>query len=171
PIYNTIGFSPGSILHIAGSSGDLYGLVTAVSSDTLALRDAISGSVELYDNPPTVESMEFDLTVTFDDGDSEIEEKFTQLAVGPQHPRFFTRLIQSQLVSITPIEQAVVLAAFDMLPKEITGTGENLSGGVDDNLTALQYAGGLEPLKKVEGISLLAIPGQTDQNTQSQMIE
>ncbi|MCP5050020.1 MAG: hypothetical protein GY940_22825, partial [bacterium] len=96
---DTSRFSSGSIVHVDNTSVDEYGIVDAIDGKKLVLKTGVVNPYPLDtpDPQPTAGSVEFDLTIT----DGSDTETFAQLAVSPQHPRYFMRIIQSQLVSVT----------------------------------------------------------------------
>lgn len=167
---NVSGFYPGSIVHITDGTNEEYGMVKGVEGKTLELESGITNaagySLAAADPMVTVASMEFD--ITFKKGSE--TESFSDLAMSPLHPRFFKRIIDSELVTVKPTDPPASATGVNLLlPQALTD--QALTGGGDDDLTNPEYDKGFAPLEKVEGISLLAVPGQVTKSMQGKMIE
>lgn len=161
-------FFAGGIVHITDSTNHDYAVIAEVQGNKLKLDQGVSHDYSVASASPdvTVASMEFKMTVK----KGSISESFSELAIDPRHPRFFRRIITSTLVSLTLTDPpATAASAQNLLPASLND--QPLSGGVDDNLSAIDYSKGFAPLERVEGISLLAVPGQTSQPIQKAMID
>lgn len=167
---NVSGFYPGSIVHITDGTNEEYGMIKEVEGKMLELESGISNaagySLATADPAVSVASMEFD--ITFKKGS--LEESFTNLAMSPLHPRFFKRIIDSELVTVKPTDPPASATGVNLLLPQ-TLTDQALTGGGDDDLTNPEYDKGFAPLEKVEGISLLAVPGQVTSAMQTRMID
>lgn len=165
---DTSNFSAGGIVHITDGTNNDYGMVKEINGKKIKLEKGLAHGYTLIDTDPPVNvaSMEFD--IAFEQGSS--KESFTKLAISPLHHQFFARIIQSQLVTVKLFDPpASAVTANNLLPAVLTG--QTLAGGGDDDLSAVDYSKGFAPLEKVEGISLLAIPGQVTKAIQNKMIE
>jgi phage tail sheath protein FI len=165
---DTSKFFEGSIVHISNSTNDDFGIVEGINGKKLTLDRGLTNDYGLASANPdvTASSMEFNLTLK----KGSITESFSQLVMDPRHPRFFARIIISTLASVKLTEPpATATSAIDLLPAILTD--QPLADGGDDNLSALDYTSGLAPLEKVEGISIMAIPGQTSESVQKSLIE
>jgi hypothetical protein len=162
---NASGVFAGSIVEISGTKKE-YGVVDAVIGNKLILSKGVSNKYDLSGAADTsVSSLEFTLTLK----KGNISESFSALSVDSRHPRFFSREVTSSLVSVKLIDPPPTPTSPDKGLPEILAD-EALSGGGDDDLKNLPFEKGLEPLDKMEGISLLAIPGAVTQDLQSKMI-
>jgi phage tail sheath protein FI len=158
----------GTIIHITDGTNNDYGIAEKISGKKVEIKLGVTHTYGLDSGDPdvTAGSMEFNMTLT----KGSISESFTELSIDPRHPRFFKRIITSSLASVKLCDPpATAASAQNLLPAVLNN--QSLSGGVDDDLSAIDYTNGLTPLEKVEGISLLAIPGQTSRTYQQAIID
>lgn len=132
---------------------------------------ALKNTYSLADasKPATVESLEFDLIVS--DTSSGKSESFLRLAMGADHPNYWRANVVSQFISLT-LPDAPPLVD-DSRPKEAV---YSLADGEPDNASAAwseirnnpdEY---LSKLRAIDEISLVCIPGATDQGVQQAII-
>lgn len=157
---------------VTGGSGEASELaeVESINGNIMILVSGTNNSYSLAAdaNPVTVESQEFNLNINGPNPDAAdktpVAEKFEKLSMNPIHPRYFLKLVNSVLVDvkhITPNNKNVpVQAGF-----------QSLGGGIDDDLSAPNYDPGFDALTRVQGISLLAVPGETDPAIQGKIID
>ncbi|NOY65344.1 MAG: hypothetical protein GXO97_08130 [Nitrospirae bacterium] len=166
---STAKFFTGSIVHITNGTNDDYAVIDGITGKKILLSTGITNTYGLAPADPdvSVSSMEFTLTLK----KGSLSETYTELAMDPRHPRFFTRIItSSSIADVKPVDPPATSAdAGNLLPAILTD--QSLTGGGDDDLSVIDYTTGLTPLEKVDGISLLAIPGQTSLSVQQAMID
>lgn len=169
-VENASNFFPGSLVDISNGTYHTDGFVKGIIGKKLIfdapLFPSILLSMDSLAPVVNVRSKEFDMTIT----NGLINESFTNLGMDQRHPRFLNRTISSGLVSINATETLSGITTAESFFASFPISG-NLSGGIDINLNSLQYAQGLVPLEKVEGISLVAIPGQTSLAIQQAVID
>lgn len=162
-------FFPGSVVHIAAGTNEDYGIVDKITGKRLILRGSLTNAYALNalnTDVPKVTSLEFNLTVKKD----EPPETFSLLSMDPAHPRFFKRIVDSKLVNVSlPDTPAAPASAKDLNPKTVPY--QPLLEGRDDIYTNINYSKGIPCLEKVEGISIVAIPGQTTKAIQQDLID
>ncbi|MFY1110751.1 MAG: phage tail sheath family protein [Methanosarcinaceae archaeon] len=164
-------FFKGSIVHISDGNNDDYSRVEKVEGKKLILDTALANAYVLDPSDTdalnvTVVSMEFDLTIK----KGSVEESYTWLTIDSRHPRYFARVIDSTLVSLKLSDPPALAASANNLLPEILNS-KPLTGGIEDDLTNIDYASGIAPLEREQEISLVAMPGQTTQGLQQKLIE
>lgn len=166
----------GAMIKITGydSNGDKISEVCSVESaggDQVTVSTPLENTYSLADasKPATVESLEFDLIVT--DTSSGKSESFLRLAMGADHPNYWRANVVSQFISLAL--PAVPPIVDDLRPKEDV---YSLADGEPDDASAAwgeirnnpdEY---LSKLNAIDEISLVCIPGATDQGVQQAMI-
>lgn len=163
-------FFPGSIVQITDGAKHDYGIVEKVDGKKIKLAVGVTNKYDLQGAAEaTVATMEFNISFT----KGSLTESFSHLSIDPRHPLFFKKVLNSQLVTVKLFDPpATAGSAEKLLPQVLSGS--SLADGGDDNLLLLSdydFINGLTPLEKVEGISLLTIPGVTSQLVQQAMID
>jgi phage tail sheath protein FI len=136
-------------------------VVESSGGDTITLK---SGLTKDYDTSvaatlPEIISLEFTLIV--DDGG--IVEKYEELAVNANHPRFWSSVVPSTSVKLKPIEPPPVVD--DLRPKAGVYT---LTGGTADDRKAAWTAFEASPVKTldllrpIDEVAIVAVPGSVD---------
>ena len=142
--------------------------VESAGGDTLTVTAPLKHTFILSDpnKVPTVESLEFDLTVR-DTATGNSEPPFKRLAMNPKHPNYWRTSVTSRLIQLT-------------LPKSPNFDGDlrpnaqlyNLTGGQPDNSSSAWNEIQNDPdkylnlFKPIDEISLICIPGATEAKVQ-----
>lgn len=178
------GIEKGTLLKIKNTKNknEQYATVKEVIKDIskVILEDKITVSPK---EDMEVLTVEFDLNVNFDS----MEEIFTNLSMDPDHSRYFTKIITkdtSTLIRVT--DPKVSENPFNRIPMPTTDKipawklSEGSNGIPSDTELSEIYKGkpnnepllrtGLETLKNIDGISIVAMPGITTQDLQNQVI-
>jgi phage tail sheath protein FI len=141
---------------VESAGGDMV-TVTAPLKHTFILSDP--------NKVPTVESLEFDLTVR--DTSAGKEETFKRLSMDPSHPNYWRTVTISQMITLALPSSPN--SADDLRPKAQL---YNLQGGTADDPKGAWTAINNDPnkylnlLKPINEISLVCIPGATDKLVQ-----
>jgi phage tail sheath protein FI len=162
----------GTLVTIAGAPGGTeFGTVAAVTADSVTLAKGLAKK----HNRATAKlgSAEFDLTVTGTGGEL---ETYSLLSTSAAHPRYWkTITAASALATLDRVYPLPAGAAPDPRPKAATVT---LDGAADDDPAASWTAKlpaeihtHLDALGRIDDISIVAIPGATDQGTQQALVE
>ena len=119
-------------------------------------------------NFPQVSSLEFNLVVT-----AATSETWSQLSMNPLHPGYWKSAVNSQLISLTLPATPPTGALPDPRPADAV---YNLNGGANDDRAAamndllLNPDHYLDPLKPLQDVDIVAIPGVTDPNVQQALV-
>jgi phage tail sheath protein FI len=160
----------GALISITlGGTSEIQTVYTA-GGDTITLSSGLKNGYSLSGSAPQVASLEFDIVVN---GFGAIET-FSLLSMNPLNPRYWGNpsVVTSQLItlSLPPVPAAPTPSD----PRPADGT-YNLAGGADDDRTQAlnqiitnptQYLDMLNPYP----VTLVAIPGVTDNNVQQQLV-
>jgi uncharacterized protein len=162
----------GSVVRIwKDGAGEEFGVVATSSGDTVTLERGLSRVYLLDAPPPQLETLEFDLIVN--DTATGRVETFPQLSTHPTHPSYW-KTVNSRLITLE--EPVTPPAVIPPDPRPLV-TPQNLANGEDDHRAtasselisqARTLLGLLEP---IDEISLVAVPGATDQAVQQAVFE
>lgn len=193
----TFGLGAGSVLDIKRGAADIARQrVTSVSTATNEVDVEGGADADLLAND-TAASLEFDIIVErLDDQGKVVEsEAFLNLGLDPTHNRYAPKIMgvfdagtgepeetgQSELLRLEDLIPDAQPALRLLLPYD--GVNRTLSGGDDDLATIDKaiYIGadaadpddrtGIFAMKSIDDISIVAVPGQTDQDVQNKLIE
>jgi phage tail sheath protein FI len=174
----TSGIEAGTVLKL--SAGGDYGVVSSVSGNRVFLTAGLPVNLSIDPEPDEVSTCEFRLVVSYD-GEEEI---FDKLSMDNAHSRFFERVINgsSRLVTVEKLTNATsppdnrplflgkADPGWNLADGEdgVNGIKDETIIGVDDEEPAKRT--GLQTLKNIDPISIVAIPNATSQEIQSAMI-
>jgi Bacteriophage tail sheath protein len=160
------GLTAGSLLKISSTAGDDYVEVAAASPSnivTIASKPVLTHTHTLTDanNPPTATAQEFRLVVA-PAAAATATERIEPLSLNPVHPRFVLNAdaVNSEWIEVSPPTATPPLAESPDGLLAVLSSG-SLSGGQDDQpnaLTAGSYQDGLDALRDIDDVNLLAIP-------------
>jgi phage tail sheath protein FI len=161
-----VGLSPGSTLRL--DQGDRVVVSTATASGLVTIQDA-PAITNTYDlsvaaaSAPVATAEEFRLVVT--SSTTSGTERIEGLSLNPSHPRYVLGrgVIGSDWVELAPPDSPVTAAIPPATLVDFTtyATAQPLTGGIDDapeNLTSVHYQAGLNVLRDVDDVSIVAIP-------------
>lgn len=164
------GLEVGSTIEIAQGATNENKTVAGVSGDRITLSTPLANAYTMDGADPTVDvtSFEFNLVIARPGFPNQV---FSNLAMDARHSRFAPRVVDSQHVSVTLPEPPSVAAPPDDRPQVIGLT--NLANGQADDLSAINaghYTDGLDTLRRVDDVNMIAIPDRTDATVQQAMI-
>lgn len=185
---NSIGFYVGAIVVFDNGTEKQYRKVTGLQGDVLTLDSILTGAkTDIEDSSPTptktISTCEFKLTVSYDTQ----TESFDYLSMNPGTSNYFMKVInnRSELIELDspyPDEAAFTIShPFDQ-PANADGLFIILSGGSDgtvSGLTSSDYKGtdngpeqrtGVEAMKDIDQVSILAVPGNAEVDVQKAML-
>jgi len=187
---NPIGFYTGAIVVFDNGAVKQYRKVTGLQGDVLTLNTKLNGANEAaikdIATPPTktISTCEFKLTASY----GTQTESFDYLSMNPGVANYFMKVVngRSELIELkspyaNEAAYAAVINPFDQ-PVNTNGLTIELSAGSDGTvagLTAADFKGtdlgpdkrtGIEAMKDIDQISILAVPGNTDIDVQNAMI-
>jgi phage tail sheath protein FI len=163
----------GSLVEIALGGTSEFASVAASGGDTITLVHGLANAYSLA-NPadlPSVASAEFDLMVT--DPGPGTTESFRCLSMDPSHPRYWEKIVTSQVVTLAPPASPSPTPPPDPRPK---AAKYQLAGGTPDdpnaalNAVLANPASSLDTLKPYDDVNLVAVPGVTDPGVQQAVI-
>lgn len=172
---STTGIEAGSYVQISNGTAESRVVSTVERTNgflTLGQGLANPHPMDAAADPVEVATLEFNLVVTPQSGAPEV---FSGLAMDPRHSRYFTKVVDSEHVDITPADPPNPTPPPDNRPVVLAAT--NLAGGTDENLSGLTgsaftplFTKGIDALQKVDNVNLLCVPDRTDQDVQAAMI-
>lgn len=181
-VENGAGLDSGSVIELDQDGTSEYAIVKSViveriSPTTTTYRvEVTAGLANGYDlasaaDPVTVESFEFDLTVS-QGSDS---TTYSDLSMRPEHANYYRRVInddENGLIYAAPVEPPNTTAAPDNRPAVLAATA--LTGGADDSpgtLTSTDYTDALADLEAIDDVNFISIPdASANQTVQLAMI-
>jgi phage tail sheath protein FI len=152
-----------------GATSEIQTVSTA-GGDTITLSSGLQNGYSLSGSPPQVASLEFDIVVN---GYGAIET-FSLLSMNPLNQRYWANVVNGTSQFITLSLPPVPAAPTPSDPRPADGT-VSLGGGLDDDRAVslsqiitnpTTYLDMLNPYP----VTLVAIPGVTDNNVQQQMV-
>ena len=162
------GLSAGSVLTLQGDSSEVV-TVAALAGALVTLDAPLGNSQSLAGaNTVSVTSEEFSLTVT---GPGGAAETFANLSMDARHPRYYGRAVNSAHVLVKRPAAPTTAPPPNNQPAVLTASA--LTGGVNDDLSTLalsHFEAGLDALKTVDDVSMVAMPDRTDPATQGALI-
>jgi phage tail sheath protein FI len=161
----------GTLVAIGATGSTELAVVAAVTADSVTLTRGLS--VAHARNTAELASAEFDLTVTGTGGEV---ETYRLLSTSPNHPRYWKTATDSgALVSFSRPDTLPPGAAPDPRPKPAT---ISLAGAANDDPAAAwntQLAANihayLDAFARIDDISIVAVPGCTEQGVQQALVE
>ncbi len=167
---DTTGLEAGSVIRISQGATTEDVVIDSVTAGFVTLA---SGLVNTYtlgvaDTAVTIESFEFTLIFRktgFPD------ETFSDLSMDSRHSRYFTKIVNSVLVTVQQADPPSLETPPDNRPAVLAASV--LAGGTADNLStisATHYEAALETLTRVDDVNMIAIPDRTDQTVQQALI-
>lgn len=180
-VEDAAGLSSGSVIRLAQDGTTEDAIVGSVIVEVLSATETTyrvtlaSGLTNGYDlsggaNPVTVESFEFDLTVTQGAETATYED----LSMRPEHPTYFRNVINNDddgLIFAAPVEPPNTTTAPDNRPAVVAS--QALTGGANDDPTALtptDYSNALAALEAIDDVNFIATPDSTDISVQLALI-
>jgi uncharacterized protein len=169
----------GSVIKLAQGGTTATGLVKRVDVERMSanlttyrvvLRAPLGADFALGQGNVTVQSIEFGLTVK----QGSTTKSYPVLSMDPAHGAYYGRVLNTDpngLIVATPVEPPNITGVPDNRPRTATVT---LDGGSDDEpsqLTASDFKAALGLLDVVRDVSMVAIPGSTDPQTQLEVLD
>jgi hypothetical protein len=174
---NPADFAPGSVVEIAQGGTPAPATVTTVGTEIVTLANGttvttyrMTAAAALPDltlgttDPAiTVQSQEFDLTVTPPTGSA---ESYPYLSMNAVSPNYYGQRVnpQSHWVTVSPASPPTTSAAPQNIPRAVTNAAPT-TNGQDENLATLSpndYQNALGQLDQVNDVNQIAIPDRTD---------
>lgn len=149
-------------------------IVAAVAGDRITLAAPLTNAYSMASaaRPVSVKSNEFDLVIKRDGFLN--DERVPNLAMDPRHSRFAPRAATSIHVIVRLPDPPSAAEPPDNRPRASDDDDFTpLSGGEEDDRDALEaahYAQGLDALRRVDDINMVAIPDRFDATVQQAMI-
>jgi Bacteriophage tail sheath protein len=167
---NTTGLEAGSTINIAQGGTDEDAIVASVSAGFVTLDAGLSNTYTMAtaDANVTLQSFEFNLIFRkagFPD------EPFSNLSMDARHSRYFTKIINSQLVTVSLPSSPSLEVPPDNRPAVLAAS--NLAGGTADNLSTIgsaDYDSALNELTRVDDVNMISAPDRTDITVQQALI-
>ena len=166
---STTGIFPGTIANLSGDDANNTG--TTVSEPVLVQLVDAGGFVTIAPTPartkrynmaggvtaPVLISQEFRLIITPSGGSA---ETFDNLSLSPNHPGYVFSAVNSGLVHVLPPDQAPTAAIPQNLIAAVASVPLAVTGVADDpgSVNSTHYQQGLDALKDIEDVNILAIP-------------
>jgi len=169
-VENGGGIESGSVINLTQAGGNNENrVVDQVNGEFITL--AGSGLTNAYtlgqaDQPVNITSFEFNLIIT-----KGTTENFTNLSMDARHSRYFGRIVNTTLVTVSvPHVPSVQVPPLNR-PAVIGATA--LVGGTADNLGAIgfnEYQIALQSLEKVDDVNIICVPDRTDSAVQAELV-
>ncbi|NIE58653.1 MULTISPECIES: phage tail sheath subtilisin-like domain-containing protein [unclassified Burkholderia] len=162
------GMEPGSCLSVGPdpanpADGEVAEDVVVRTVDTITksvtLTQGLAAAHKLDRAAPavvTAKTLEFKLTITSASAGAEV---FDKLAMDPRHSRYFAKVVNSQVVTVTLADPPTSTPPSKNRPLVIAAT--NLASGAADDvksITAANYHKAIDTLLRVPDVNLLCIP-------------
>ncbi|GHO83194.1 phage tail sheath subtilisin-like domain-containing protein [Dictyobacter formicarum] len=160
-IQNSSGIESGSVINLAqGSTQETHIVDDLVNNFVTLSGNGLTNAYQLTQAaaPIAITTTEFTLTVAQPSAQPPISEQFPNLSMDPRHNRYFSRIVNSQLVNSTLPTVPNTQPPPNNIPAPLNTTF--LAGGADDQLGSIgvnQYQNALTALTSINDANLICL--------------
>ncbi len=169
-VQNGNGLEAGSVIQISQGGTSEYKVIDKVVSDFITLSQGLTNTYTMASGDATVQIQSYEFTLIIR-APSQPDETFEKLSMDSRHSRYFSKIVNSNSVTIRLPDVPSTAMPPDNRPAVLAATG--LTGGTADDLSAISsshYISGLNSLVRVDDVNILCIPDRTDATVQQAMI-
>lgn len=178
---NGSGLEVGSVVEISDGTNQENKVIVKLAADFVTLNQGLTNTYTMAsaDAAVGIQSFEFNLIIR---RPSQADETFTALSMDSRHSRYFSKIVDSTLVTVrlavpSDVDSSnnpiTVSAATPPNNRPDVLAASNLAGGTADDLSAISathYEKGINALNLVDDVNVLCIPDRTDTTVQQAMI-
>jgi uncharacterized protein len=174
-VENGAGIQPGSVLAVSDgtAANDEDVTVASVSGDVVMLDTGLTKQRKLGQTDPNVTLTSYEFKLTVSKTGAPLEPPYDLLSLDPRHSRYYKRIVTSNLVDVMPSPNAPTTSTPPSnLPAPLLAAF--LQFGAADNpttLTASDFQLGLDALRPVDDVNLIAVPDLTTPSFQMKIVE
>jgi hypothetical protein len=166
---NAGGIERGSVVRLAQGNRNEAAVVASVSDDRVELAQGLTRGFPLAENSDAVRvtTLEFGLTVRR----GAVVEDLSPLSMDRRHSRSVLAAARSEIVEVALPDPPTTTPPPDDRPK--VAAARPLQGGTADDLGQLgpsHVEAALAELRKVDDVSIVCVPGNTDPDVQQKVI-